>query len=274
MKQFEAAGCHRQLRRIAKRTLAAVVAAMAAAGLAGCESFYMANLSETVSGAARAAADVVADGYRTVEGWETDSIASIRKGNFAQERGEKLSMRVEAKSLYLRAAANGTGFTDHSIASANRFLLSQGPIGRQVLTIVPLSENGEKLARRLAEALEEAGAQTPKLGRYVREDGSARDFADRRTGWDIELISEAYVVDAPDCLVRDPKRWTVDPYYAVGTLGCANNANIAVMTSDPKDLLRPRSLDAADGVSSANAVGKYQEGETEELVDIDFSQEE
>ena len=74
----------------------------------------------------------------------------------------------------------------------------------------------------------------------------------------LELISEAYVVHAPECVVADPTRWTIEPYEAVGTLGCANNANIAMMVSDPKDLLRPRALEGADGTASNLAVQKYQ----------------
>lgn len=45
-----------------------------------------------------------------------------------------------------------------------------------------------------------------------------RDFPDRRVSWDLELISEAYVVHAPECDVADPARWTIEPYEAVGTL--------------------------------------------------------
>ena len=247
-----------------------MLALTAALGLSGC-----AQLDASAFGdAAGYVGDTLAAGYNKVEGWETKTVARVRQSNFAGERDEALSMKVQSKSLYLRASANGTGFTDGSIEEANKFLLSQGPIRRQVLTVVPLSERGVKLARRLAEALEDAGAATPKLGLYVNEKTGRHDFADRRTGWDVELISEAYVVDAPDCFVKDPRRWTIDPYDAVGTLGCANNANIAMMVSDPKDLLRPRALEGGDGTAADLAVQKYQTGETEDLVDIDFSQEE
>lgn len=247
-----------------------LVALTAALGLTGCAQLDV----SAVGDAAQYVGDKLAAGYNTVEGWESKTLGRVRTSNFAGERDEALSMKVQSKSLYLRASANGTGFTEGSIEQANKFLLSQGPIRRQVLTVVPLSERGEKLARRLAEALEEAGADTPKLGLYVNKKTGKHDFADRRTGWDVELISEAYVVDAPDCLVKDPKRWTIDPYDAVGTLGCANNANIAMMVSDPKDLLRPRALEGGDGTAADLAVQKYQTGDTEDLVDIDFSQEE
>ncbi|MCB7456566.1 CpaD family pilus assembly lipoprotein [Sutterella wadsworthensis] len=256
------------LKTQARKGTAALLSIALIAALTGCESLsYMGNAVQTAGGYAFDKAEA---GYRAVEGLETKTVGRVRSSNFAQTRDEALSMKVQAKSLYLRASANGSGLTDESIESANKFLLSQGPIRRQVLTVVPLSERGEKLARRLAEALEEAGAQEPKLAVYVNEKTGKRDFPDRRVSWDLELISEAYVVHAPECEVADPTRWTIEPYEAVGTLGCAN---IAMMVSDPKDLLRPRALEGADGTASNLAVQKYQTGDQEDLIDIDFSQE-
>lgn len=205
---------------------------------------------------------------------ENHTIGALRQTNFAEPREEALSMNVTAKSLYLRAAEGGSGFTDESIEEANKLLLSQGPIRRQVLTVVPLTQTGEKLARRLAEALEEAGAETPKFGSYQAEGTSEAVLPEGAEGFDIELISEAYVVNAPECWVANRDRWTIEPYDSVGTLGCANNANIAVMVSDPRDLLRPRALAPADGTHAARVVKDYQDGETEDLIDIDFSQDE
>ena len=149
------------LKTQARKGTAALLSIALIAALTGCESLsYMGNAVQTAGGYAFDKAEA---GYRAVEGLETKTVGRVRSSNFAQTRDEALSMKVQAKSLYLRASANGSGLTDESIESANKFLLSQGPIRRQVLTVVPLSERGEKLARRLAEALEEAGAQEPKL---------------------------------------------------------------------------------------------------------------
>lgn len=162
------------LKTQARKGTAALLSIALIAALTGCESLsYMGNAVQTAGGYAFDKAEA---GYRAVEGLETKTVGRVRSSNFAQTRDEALSMKVQAKSLYLRASANGSGLTDESIESANKFLLSQGPIRRQVLTVVPLSERGEKLARRLAEALEEAGAQEPKLAVYVNEKPASATF--------------------------------------------------------------------------------------------------
>lgn len=202
-------------------------------------------------------------------------IHHLRAGNFAQPRDESTTVSVQARALYLKAVPDGSGLTAESMAAANDLLTSQGPIRRQALTIVPLSPAGELIAPRLARALESAGARNPQHGEYQVDGGAdsepAQALAQQHEGWDIELISEALVVDASDCVVAMPDLWTVKPYSAVGTLGCANQANIAMMVSDPRDLIRPRALGPTEGRIAAGAVERYLNGEINELIDIDFS---
>ncbi len=252
------------------KTVAVLTAAMAA--LTGCSFLNESGLGD----GARYIGNGIAEGYRTVQDWETASVGAMRSSHFGDARAKTApSVKLSAKSLYLKTYGDGEGFSARTLDEANAFLSSQGPIGKQVLTIVPLSENGIRVAKRLAQALEEAGADTPRLARYVEENAQGQEqFADRQTGWDIELISEAYVLSVSDCGAANGRRMGIDPYYAVGALGCANNANIALMVSDPKDLLRGRPLEAADGTAATLAVQKYQTGDTEDLVDIDFSQDE
>ena len=96
--------------------------------------------------------------------------------------------------------------------------------------------------------------------------------ASKQDNWDLQVISEALVVKVPDCSIANPKTWTVKPYQAVGPLGCANRANIARMVSDPRDLMRPQTLDAGDGMTAVNAVGRYHDDELRELLEIDFQE--
>ena len=104
----------------ARKGTAALLSIALIATLTGCESLsYMGNAVQTAGGYAFDKAEA---GYRAVEGLETKTVGRVRSSNFAQTRDEALSMKVQAKSLYLRASANGSGLTDESIESANKFL--------------------------------------------------------------------------------------------------------------------------------------------------------
>ncbi|MFT4301944.1 MAG: CpaD family pilus assembly lipoprotein [Desulfovibrio sp.] len=202
-------------------------------------------------------------------------VHKARATNFHDESSDTTTVGVQSKGVYLRVAPDGNGFTAQSIEEANALLTEQGPLRRQILTIVPLSPEGKRMAPRLAQALTNAGAMNPQLGSYDVAGGvtssAAQNLANQQQGWDIEIVSEALVVHAQDTTIAKPDLWTVSPYYAVGTLGKANAANRALMISDPRDILRPRSLDPAEGNVSAAAIERYQKGETRELVDINFS---
>ena len=199
----------------------------------------------------------------------------------------RFSLKTQARkgsaallSIALIAALTGCeslSYMGNAVQTAGGYAFDKAEAGYRAVEGLETKTVGRVRSSNFAqtrdEALEEAGAQEPKLAVYVNEKTGKRDFPDRRVSWDLELISEAYVVHAPECEVADPTRWTIEPYEAVGTLGCANNANIAMMVSDPKDLLRPRALEGADGTASNLAVQKYQTGDQEDLIDIDFSQE-
>lgn len=149
------------LKTQARKGTAALLSIALIAALTGCESLsYMGNAVQTAGGYAFDKAEA---GYRAVEGLETKTVGRVRSSNFAQTRDEALSMKVQAKSLYLRASANGSGLTDESIESANKFLLSQGPIRRQVLTVVPLSERGEKLVADWPKRSKKRALRNPSL---------------------------------------------------------------------------------------------------------------
>ncbi|RZS31561.1 CpaD family pilus assembly lipoprotein [Corticibacter populi] len=180
------------------------------------------------------------------------------------------SVRPQALALALQAAPDGHGLTPESLQQANAMLTSQGRLSSQVLTITPFNARGELLAPRLAAALQRAGAQAPRIapipaGERLAQAGQAH--------WDLELQSEALIVDVADCRIAENSAWTIHPYYGIGTLGCVNRANIARMTTDPRDLDRPRTLDATDGTVAAAAVQRYQEGDIHDLIDIDFEED-
>jgi pilus assembly protein CpaD len=166
----------------------------------------------------------------------------------------------------LQAAGNGS-FTAESLHNLNTLLQAQGRLSRQTLTLQPYTPAGERLAERLASVLQEQGLPSTQL--IIMPSGLQPG---KKGNWDLQVVSEALVVKLPDCRIANAKTWTVKPYQAVGPLGCANRANIAAMLADPRDLMRPQSLDAADGMAAVNAVGRYHDDELRDLLEIDFQE--
>lgn len=195
-------------------------------------------------------------------------INGLRASRFAGSEVEAPAVVPRALALALQVSADGQGLAPESIKQANVMLSSQGRLQAQRLSITPFNARGEAVAQRLAKALVSSGAQSPKLLPIPAE--AARLELASRQRWDIELQSEALVLNTADCRVADPDAWMLRPYTAIGPLGCANRANIARMTSDPRDLVRPRTLAGADGNAAVMATKRYQEGEVRDLIDIDF----
>lgn len=186
----------------------------------------------------------------------------------AGEAAKAPAVAPRAVALALQAAPDGNGLTSDSLNAANELLTRQGRIDAQVLTLTPFNARGEALAQRLAQALARSGARAPRVESVPRDTERLAQAA--QAGWDLELQSEALAVQATRCRIAKPDDWTIHPYYGVGTLGCANRANLARMVSDPRDLSRPRALEGADGKAAAGAIDRYQTGEIRDLIDIDF----
>ncbi|SAI74703.1 Type IV pili component [Bordetella ansorpii] len=195
-----------------------------------------------------------------------NKVRASRFGNgFAPQA---IQAEPRAVALALQGTADGQGLTPESLREANALLTRQGRIEQQVLTLTPFNARGEALAQRVALALGRAGAREPRVLATTLDGERLAQAAEQ--GWDLELQSESLVLDAKHCGVARPNQTTVHPYYGVGALGCANRANLARMVSDPRDLSRPRTLDGADGKAAAEAVERYQTGETRDLIDINF----
>lgn len=193
---------------------------------------------------------------------------AIRLGRLSQTEAQAPAVEPRSLALALKLSADSRGLEPESLRQANAMLGSQGRIQSQELSITPFNARGDSFARRLAEALAASGARAPKV-LPLPSDGE-RLAAAARQGWDLELQSEAFVVRTPDCAAAKPNDWMVHPYRGIGALGCANRANIARMAADPRDLMRPRTLEGADGSAAALAIERYQTGEIRDLIDIDF----
>lgn len=180
--------------------------------------------------------------------------------------------RVEPRALALglNTTQNQESLTPESMRAVNALLTQQGRIGDQTLSITPFSAQAEPLAQRLAQALARSGARTPRVVSVPTDEARLAQAAS--AGWALELQSEALTLDTTRCQIANSSNWTIHPYYGIGALGCANRANIASMASDPRDLVRPRVLEGADGRAAVLAIERYQSGETRDLIDIDFEE--
>lgn len=78
----------------------------------------------------------------------------------------------------------------------------------------------------------------------------------------IVLTFSRYEARAPECAPI----WSQDLAHQSNnqpweSFGCATQANIAALVEDPRDLLRPRDMDARDGGRRDHVMGAYREGE-------------
>ncbi|MFJ4142793.1 CpaD family pilus assembly lipoprotein [Pseudomonas sp. NPDC089734] len=199
----------------------------------------------------------------------TSQYNDLRAKRFANTPMPTVQVNPSALSVSLNTVNQGKGLSAESLENLNTMLGNQGRLKNQSLTLQPFTPAGEQMAKRLARVLSERGADADRIIVAPIQ----LKAAEQSGGWDLQVISEAIVAQIPDCQIANPKAWTMTPYQAVGTLGCANRANIARMVSDPRDLVRPRTLDSADGNQANNAVQRYQENKVIELMNIDFAKD-
>ncbi|MDQ8034639.1 pilus assembly protein PilZ [Bordetella genomosp. 1] len=196
-------------------------------------------------------------------------INAVRAKRFGDNRiPQAAQAQPSAVALAMQVTPDGQGLTPESMRQANALLTRQGRIEDQVITLTPFNADGAAVAQRVAQALGRAGAREPRVMPLPLDAERMAEAAD--AGWDLELQSESLALDLAHCGLARPHQVTVHPYYGVGQLGCANRANLARMTTDPRDLSRPRTLEGADGKAAAGAVERYQTGEIRDLIDIDF----
>ena len=199
-------------------------------------------------------------------------VNEVRADRFVNQPQLAVEARPSAVGLNLHTTPNGQSFTTESLARLNKMLRGQGRLRNQTITLMPSSPAAERIAGRLAKVLKKHGLPSTQL--HVKAASvNGPTSADEDKNGDLLVISEAIVAKIPECSIADPDIWTISPYRAVGTLGCANRANIARMVSDPRDLIRPRKLAPGDGVQAGAAVQRYHTDDVRELIDIDFSED-
>ncbi|WP_052198316.1 CpaD family pilus assembly protein [Pectobacterium fontis] len=198
-------------------------------------------------------------------GWNKP-INDVRIQRFNQPALEPITVQPSSVSVPLLVAQNGNGFLPESLRQLNIMLKDQGRLSKQTLTLIPHSANGERMAARLATVLKNAGAMPQNVKQMRRSTASGQNG-------DLEVISEAVVAKTTRCEINDPNQLMVKPFEGVGYLGCATQNNLAVMISEPRDMIQAKALDDADGVVAVNSIERYHKGEVRELIDINFDED-
>lgn len=81
----------------------------------------------------------------------------------------------------------------------------------------------------------------------------------------VEIVLERYLVTPPACPDWSRKTGVDYANKPHTNFGCATATNLGLMIADPRDLVRGRKLDSADGVHQAEGIVRYREGEQPEL---------
>nr|WP_240630137.1 CpaD family pilus assembly lipoprotein [Brenneria alni] len=194
------------------------------------------------------------------------SVNSQRMQRYQQPALTPIEVRPSSLAVTLQVAANGRGFTPESLKQLNVMLKDQGRLSKQTLTLIPRTVRGEQMAGRLVSVLKNAGADAQKVKQMRITSASGQSG-------DLEVISEALAVKTTRCQVNDPDLLMVKPFDGIGYLGCATQNNLALMVSEPRDLIQAKTLDEADGVAAVNSIERYHTDNVKDLIDINFEED-
>lgn len=229
-----------------------------------------------------------------------NTVSDYRTSRFVTPTVQNPTVKPSVLAVHLALQPDLLALSADSRQRANTLLKAQGRLVNQILTLTPYSPRGAEVAHRLADLLIRAGARPSKVTVTPIEprpaevattplpqsaaassppapipDSSATSktaapSAAEDVAWDLELRSDAIAVTVPDCKIADPHMWGIKPYSAIGSLGCANRANLALMVADPRDMVQPQALAPVDGIIAEQAVDRYHDDDVKELLDIDF----
>jgi pilus assembly protein CpaD len=127
------------------------------------------------------------------------------------------------------------------------------------------ARRNESVATFLAElGLADVATTTNAYGEAVPADAGSGPEAWGRNRR-VELVLERYLVTLPACPDWSRRSGLDFDNQPLSNLGCATTTNLGLMVADPKDLVRGRPLDRADGVQQAEAIVRYRTGKVVEL---------
>ncbi|KZN12260.1 CpaD family pilus assembly lipoprotein [Marinomonas sp. TW1] len=204
------------------------------------------------------------------------TVHRLRNGAAEAETGTPaFVVKPTVSSISLQLQENGS-LQKTALDGVNALLRNQGRLSNQEIKLQPYTDKGYEFALQLKKSLLSSGVQQEKLAilpiQYQAVKSATKSEEEKQKKWDLSLTSEAMIVVVKDCSIQQ-QTWSVKPFEAIGTLGCANRANLAQMVADPRDLMRGRALDKADGIYAVESVTRYHESDVTPLLDIDFDED-
>jgi pilus assembly protein CpaD len=196
---------------------------------------------------------VLATGCATKRATELDNTPTIADNH-------KIAVTKASEQIEVPVAAGDTALTPESLEKVETFArlyVRQGH-GALVLSAPTNAPNGDAAALLAKDVrMRLAGSGVP----FAAIASSTYDGADKPDA-PIILAFTRYSADGPDC---EPL-WSQDIAHSTdnqpwSSFGCAQQANLAAMISDPADLLGPRPEDPRDAGRRARVLEAYRQGQ-------------
>lgn len=173
----------------------------------------------------------------------------------------KIDVAQASERLEIAVAAGDTALGTENSAKVDTFARLYTRQGHGVLIMsAPTGGPNAEAAARIAQEtrLRLAGAGVP----FAAMAASTYDGGEQGAAAPIVLTFASYDATAPDC---EPL-WSQNLAYAPdnqpwNSFGCATQANLAAMISDPADLLGPREEDPRDAQRRARVLEAYRQGQ-------------
>ena len=170
------------------------------------------------------------------------------------------ALQVRPVAYQFAVNLQGRPLDQQDFQAVTDFLRSHGPLANQRLVVVDQGGLYEK--KRIQGWFDRLGINRPQV-RWVRQDAEQQRLL---------ITTEYFVVRTPDCPSSDVQPGTpLHKQYRSPSFGCATAANLAMMVSDPRELVKGRNLAPASGTRLVGAVQRYQTNTVTPLLSTDGS---
>lgn len=172
---------------------------------------------------------------------------------------DQYAIRVERRPQELAIAVHASGLSANQRAALAAFAANWREAGGDAPVVIstasgPAAADPQSMAAAMAAALCADGVPT-SLVRYDSYDAGGLPDGP------VVARFETYAAQGPDCSGQWDNYVSTNSNNATKHFGCARTANLAAMIANPRDLVQPQAMTAADGLRRATVLEKYRRGE-------------